>query len=229
MVPGWAPGTSTTPFLRNRRALFPPRGSDSSFCVSRVHVQLQVRLRLQLLPLPLRRIATASAVIAVGAIYIICGPRVCEYQYLALSCGSPARSPNRTLGRDFVRVGHHAMGAVQLTLFARREIFDRVKVTVFSGCCLSTRVCVCLSSSVRLPVRLPVRPPPSPSRFGFSLATVVMHIYVCYASVRICRRCSKAKARTTSPTKQLVAFLSTISIPQTFPDRLLPLHCLLPV
>ncbi|CBN78320.1 conserved unknown protein [Ectocarpus siliculosus] len=34
----------------------------------------------------------------------------------------------RTLGRDFVRVGHHAMGAVQLTLFARREVLDRVKV-----------------------------------------------------------------------------------------------------
>jgi len=34
----------------------------------------------------------------------------------------------RTLGRDFIRVGHHAMGAVQLTLFARREMLDRVKV-----------------------------------------------------------------------------------------------------
>ncbi|CAM9635514.1 unnamed protein product, partial [Hapterophycus canaliculatus] len=34
----------------------------------------------------------------------------------------------RTLGRDFVRVGHHAMGAVQLTLFARRDVLERVKV-----------------------------------------------------------------------------------------------------
>ncbi|CAM9178905.1 unnamed protein product [Scytosiphon promiscuus] len=34
----------------------------------------------------------------------------------------------RTLGKDFVRVGHHAMGAVQLTLFARRDVVKRVKV-----------------------------------------------------------------------------------------------------
>ena len=46
------------------------------------------------------------------------------------------RSAGRTLGRDFVRVGHHAMGAVQLTLFARREVLDRVKVRISCRCSL---------------------------------------------------------------------------------------------
>ncbi|CAN0316704.1 unnamed protein product, partial [Discosporangium mesarthrocarpum] len=35
---------------------------------------------------------------------------------------------NRTLVKDFLKIGHHAMGAMQLSLFARKEVASRVKV-----------------------------------------------------------------------------------------------------
>lgn len=57
----------------------------------------------------------------------------------------------RTLGRDFVRVGHHAMGAVQLTLFARREVLDRVKVRL---CCMCVRIVSYFLSSSHAECRL---------------------------------------------------------------------------
>ncbi|CAM9318055.1 unnamed protein product, partial [Laminaria digitata] len=73
----------------------------------------------------LKRAAAGSGLVAVGVQEIENlkprrneGGRTREWRRLLI----------QTLGRDFVRVGHHAMGAVQLTLFARREIFDRVKV-----------------------------------------------------------------------------------------------------
>lgn len=198
MLSGWTPGTPTAPFYELAARYSLPEGPIAPSVFSKCNCRCNCcncgcNCNYWYLQLPLLRIATATArtvaasattasapaIIAIGDIDRICG--ILNTKYLFLSCGSSARSPNRTLGRDFVRVGHHAMGAVQLTLFARREIVDRVKVTVLSGCCLSIWG-LCLSIVIH-PSTSPFAPLVLVSFFSLALATAVMHFDVCYAPV----------------------------------------------